>query len=217
MDSVWKKYGKEGMADIARKYQLDLTNPEHQFLAAQEKIAEISESGTDASTWQKFVAVVTKALRGMGIDINLTEAEIRVALMRSRQLVADERAKQIKVEGLRKQARNIQATWVGPDTNVCIGEPEYLYHASRRGDLYKIGIKPSVAGVIRKDPQGAKVFMSSDPQDAINSLITEERLKAEHGQPNTSKGSIIVYKIKFPQGTIRDARSGDYVTKESID
>jgi len=97
------------------------------------------------------------------------------------------------------------------------GIPKYLYHASRKGALHKEGIEPSVAGVIRKDPEGAKVFMSSDPQGAVNSVLTEEALKRERGVVFSTKGDIVVYKIKLPEGSVtRDPRSGDYIIKRKV-
>jgi len=113
-----------------------------------------------------------------------------------------------------EKEKGVLSTIGKPETT---GVPKYLYHASRKGELHKEGIEPSVAGVIRKDPEGAKVFMSSDPQDAVNSILTEEALKREHGIVFSTKGNIVVYKIKLPEGSVtRNPRSGDYIIRRKV-
>jgi len=124
-----------------------------------------------------------------------------------------ETEKQMVADFLRDTGEVLDSKIISPE----VTKPQYLYHASRRGDLYKVGIEPFVAGVIEKDPGGAKIFMTSDPQSAIGFVLSEERLKAERGIPVKTKGEIMVYRIKLSEGDYyRDPKSGDYVTKRAI-
>ncbi len=68
---------REGMTD--EEYRAEL-----QRVAADEYIAALAEVGTDPTTWQKVVALVREALRAIGFNLSLSDADIRALLYESR-------------------------------------------------------------------------------------------------------------------------------------
>lgn len=68
---------KEGMTD--EEYLSELRR-----IAADEYIAGLAEVGTDPTTWQKIVSLVRDALRAMGFNLSLSDADIRALLYESR-------------------------------------------------------------------------------------------------------------------------------------
>lgn len=68
---------KEGMTD--EEYRAEL-----QRIAADEYIAALAEVGTDPTTWQKVVALVREALRALGFNLSLSDADIRALLYESK-------------------------------------------------------------------------------------------------------------------------------------
>lgn len=92
-----------------------------------------------------------------------------------------------------------------------------LYHATKKvGIVQKEGIKPSVAGVIKKDPQGAKVFASRSFEGALLAQKYEEELRMEVSGVTPSKGDIFVVKITIPKDDISIQPNGDIITKRVI-
>ncbi|MCM1040934.1 MAG: hypothetical protein NC396_00715 [Bacteroides sp.] len=68
---------REGMTEA--EYRAELRR-----VAADEYIASLAEVGTDPTTWQRVVALVREALRAVGFNFSLSDADIRALLYESR-------------------------------------------------------------------------------------------------------------------------------------
>ncbi|BDQ36294.1 hypothetical protein SYK_06540 [Pseudodesulfovibrio nedwellii] len=76
--------GKRAFRDTASLYDFDLNNRQDQILAAEEYLAGIAEkvrlnkplSNKAKKIWRRFVKAVTEWLRDLGLNMNLTDAEI---------------------------------------------------------------------------------------------------------------------------------------------
>ncbi|MCM1170205.1 MAG: hypothetical protein NC324_09760, partial [Bacteroides sp.] len=68
---------REGMTEA--EYRAELRR-----VAADEYIASLAEVGTDPTTWQKVVALVREALRALGFNLSMSDADIRALLYESR-------------------------------------------------------------------------------------------------------------------------------------
>lgn len=152
LNRVFKKYGASGLADIATTYNLDLTKPIDQFKASCEKVAELSESGTDPNLIARVYAYIRTALYNLGFTgITLSDAEIKTMLYRSRQLVESERAGQnlvasmVPMEGLPLFRKTTP-------TPVTIKE-QYAY----RNAGYSSSMSPNDRMLVAKNPQGVDV------------------------------------------------------------
>lgn len=81
---VYMTYGRNGLADIAQRYGLDLNSKVDREVAAEEKIAQIAEevhSGSASAKalrlWDSFVELVRKLARRAGFSLDLNRSEIR--------------------------------------------------------------------------------------------------------------------------------------------
>ncbi|MDE6493061.1 MAG: hypothetical protein K2L50_00565 [Bacteroidales bacterium] len=89
LDRVYASMPAEARAyfeDYARRSQAgrDLSEAELSRIAADEYVAALAEVGTDPSTWQKVVALVREALRAIGFNLSLSDADIRALLYESK-------------------------------------------------------------------------------------------------------------------------------------
>ena len=93
-----------------------------------------------------------------------------------------------------------------------------VYHATKKPlSIMKEGIKKSTAGVIRKDPEGAKVFFTHNPDAAVMAFDYEEDLK-RRVLPNykVSKGDTFAIKVSVPAKDIVVKPNGDIVLNRDI-
>ncbi|WP_070988492.1 strawberry notch-like NTP hydrolase domain-containing protein [Halofilum ochraceum] len=84
---VWMQYGRSGLADIAQRQGLDLSKPDHQLIAAEEKLAEMAESGAKPNLLQRLAAKIRDWLRRMGFSLRLTDSELLALVARARDFV----------------------------------------------------------------------------------------------------------------------------------
>ena len=74
----------EVMTDAEREFYRNYPNVENEAMAADEFIAHLAEdTDMNASVWQKIVRIFRDALRKMGVDIHLTNADIQDLLRES--------------------------------------------------------------------------------------------------------------------------------------
>ena len=83
MLDVFNNGDQKLIRNIAKKYDLDLTNVEDQIEAAEEYVASIAENDVQSGILQKVVAAVRQALRDLGIVREWSEADIKGLLRRS--------------------------------------------------------------------------------------------------------------------------------------
>ncbi len=87
---VRDKYGKDGLAGIAKTYKLNLSSYTDMRTAAMEKLAELAETRKDPDLLRRIYAGIRKTLREMGwTTLKLSDAEIDTAIFMSRKLVVD--------------------------------------------------------------------------------------------------------------------------------
>lgn len=93
-----------------------------------------------------------------------------------------------------------------------------LFHATRKPlSIQKEGIKRSIAGVIKKDPEGAKVFLTNSPEKSLMALDYEEDLrKRVNPMYKSSKGDKFVVEISVPETDIVVKPNGDIVMKRDV-
>lgn len=113
LNRVFLSYGKSGLAEIAKDYQLDLNKPEHRLIAADEKLAQIAEevaAGTASAKarllWNRFVGWVKDWLRRHGFRpawVNrLTDADLhRVIVMAERRMTRTSGRMQPRIAAVR--------------------------------------------------------------------------------------------------------------------
>lgn len=92
-NEVHKIYSPEQLRDIYSAYGLDPTSENGRYIAAIEKIAQISETNENPGLWRRFVAWTKTQMFdifGEKYTPNLTEADIRAYLWRSRNIVQSE-------------------------------------------------------------------------------------------------------------------------------
>jgi hypothetical protein len=83
MEEIYSHYGRLGLAQIAAKYRLDLSKPKDRLIAAEEKLAQMAETGAKPDLIHRVYAAVRSALRAMGFKIAISDADIARILMRS--------------------------------------------------------------------------------------------------------------------------------------
>ena len=76
LNQVYIKYRKEAQ-EIATQYDFDVSKAEGRRQAAEEVLANIAQKNSDVSLLKKVYAVIRNWLRKMGIDIKLSDNDIR--------------------------------------------------------------------------------------------------------------------------------------------
>jgi N12 class adenine-specific DNA methylase/archaellum component FlaC len=87
MNRVFNAYGPEKMALIAKDYGLDLSKDRDKQTAAEEMISRMAETGEKPGILKEIYAAVRAALRRMGFDLKITDADIHRLLTQSREFV----------------------------------------------------------------------------------------------------------------------------------
>lgn len=77
LDRTLMTYGRKGLKDILDNYGLDWNKREDRLIAAEEKIAQIAETGEQPGILQAVIAHVREFLRGIFPDLKFSDAEIR--------------------------------------------------------------------------------------------------------------------------------------------
>lgn len=70
-------FKKPGLQDIADRYGLNLDTREGRMKAAEEKIAQVAETGEKPGLLEKVYAVIRDWVRKMGFDLKLNEADLK--------------------------------------------------------------------------------------------------------------------------------------------
>lgn len=84
---VWMQYGRSGLADVAQRQGLDLSKPEDQLVAAEEKLAELAETGAKPKLLDKLKALLRDWLRRMGFSLQLTDSDLLALVAKARDFV----------------------------------------------------------------------------------------------------------------------------------
>jgi len=84
---VWMQYGRSGLADVAQRQGLDLSDAEDQLIAAEEKLAELAESGAKPRLLDKLKALLRDWLRRMGFSLQLSDSELLALVAKARSFV----------------------------------------------------------------------------------------------------------------------------------
>ncbi|GAB7024697.1 hypothetical protein [Salidesulfovibrio brasiliensis] len=85
LDRVFEHFGPERMEGIRENYGLDFANPAHRREAAEEMLAHMAErmnegvelSEADRNLWESFKRWLLDALRDMGVDVEMSDDELR--------------------------------------------------------------------------------------------------------------------------------------------
>ena len=89
--SFCERVFNEVMSDAQREYYLGYPGVKNEAMAADEFIAHLAEdTDMNASVWQKIVRIFRDALRKMGVDIHLTNADIEAMLRDSYKKLVEE-------------------------------------------------------------------------------------------------------------------------------
>ena len=100
LDKVWRSFGRTKVSKIINDYfpvgekgrDFDVNNAEHRREVAWEKMAELAEgipqTGRLKGLLQEFVALVRRAMRALGFNIELSNADILGLLQRSERRMA---------------------------------------------------------------------------------------------------------------------------------
>ncbi|MDE2103247.1 MAG: hypothetical protein KGL39_38735, partial [Patescibacteria group bacterium] len=76
LDEVARLYGKQGLQPIAARYGFDLATKEGLRSAAEEKLAQLPETGEKPGLLKRFVGWVRQHLRNMGFRLRLSDADV---------------------------------------------------------------------------------------------------------------------------------------------
>lgn len=87
LNRVFMSYGKAGLKDIAARYALDLSNQSDRLIAAEEKLAEMAEKNEKPTVLNNIIKAIRDLIRKLGIDLKLSDSEIRVMLAVMRKAV----------------------------------------------------------------------------------------------------------------------------------
>lgn len=101
LQQVIRTYGKKGLQDIAKRYGFDLNTEEGRKTAAEEKLAEMAETGEKPGFIKRVVAMIKEWLRKMGLDLKWTDADIKVLIAKARGWV--ERGKSFTIDKLQEE------------------------------------------------------------------------------------------------------------------
>jgi len=80
LNLVVMSYGRKGLADLAKKYKLDLNKPKQRLIAAEEMLARIAETGEKPTIYNKLIAMVREWMRKVWPSIKLSESEIKIMM-----------------------------------------------------------------------------------------------------------------------------------------
>ena len=98
---IYEIYGRKGLEEIANRYGLDLNDPEDRKIAAEEKLAEMAQTGERPGFIRRVIAMIKEWLRKMGLDPKWTDADIKALLNRARGWVERGKAKTTVFDGER--------------------------------------------------------------------------------------------------------------------
>jgi hypothetical protein len=97
MADIYANGDKAAIRHAAQKYGLDLNNAEDRQEATEEYIAILAESDVQSTVFQKVVAAVRQALRGLGIVTEWSEADIKRLLRRSKKAMKGKSPKKVMI------------------------------------------------------------------------------------------------------------------------
>jgi hypothetical protein len=113
LNRVYLKYGRSGLKDIAEERGFDLNTHKGRIEAAREKIARtpIDEPGVIKQFWAWLREKLSKIFPNMKIS----DAEIQRTFQQAREAMerGEFRARDERIESLRRQVRRIQAVYTG--------------------------------------------------------------------------------------------------------
>ena len=89
LNRVFMSYGKGGLEDIAKLYGLDLNKQSDRLIAAEEKLAQMAENNEKPTVLNNIVKAIRELIRKLGINLKLSESEIKVMLADMRKFVTD--------------------------------------------------------------------------------------------------------------------------------
>ena len=149
---IYMKYGREGLKDIADQRGFDLNTTEGRINAAKEKFAQLTESGEQPGLIKQFYAWVREQLVKIFPDLKITDAEIQATYLRARNALAsgELRAREGKIEALRKQVRGIPGAGVlMPEGPFKAAEFRIAEKAKEVGRAaYEEEVKPKAKGLL---------------------------------------------------------------------
>ena len=94
-------YGKDGMSDIIKNYNLDWSNKTDQLIAAEEMIAHMAEGNTKPGLWKKIVAKVKKWLRKAFPKLKYSDNDIHELLRQSSKSLEKGDISMVNKDGIR--------------------------------------------------------------------------------------------------------------------
>ncbi len=189
-------YGKKGLQRIAEDYGFDLTDSEDRLTAAEEKLAELAESGEKPGLVARVVAMVKDWLRRMGLNVKWTEADIRALIAKAQGWV--ERGKTGKPTIY--DGSKFMVAWHGSTDRIGTGEGTQAYGYG----LYFAGnkdvaewYKSRLGGDSVEDITAAKQYLkdkgiSNDPEEDYGYSNGRDyvTLAVEHGFQPQNKGRL---------------------------
>jgi len=87
LERVYESYGQKRLQGIADRHGVDLNTREGRLIAAQEKMAEIAETGLNPTLLNKLSLMLKNILNKLGIKVRLTNGDIRAILANAGRMV----------------------------------------------------------------------------------------------------------------------------------
>lgn len=87
MEQVAMHFGKKGLQTIADNYGLDLSKKEDRLVAAEEKLAELAQTGEQPNLLKRIVQKIKEMLRAVGFTIEFSDGDIHSLLGAARRYV----------------------------------------------------------------------------------------------------------------------------------
>ena len=205
LQQVITVYGQKGLKDIANRYGLDLKDPEDRKIAAEEKLAEMAESGEKPGFIKRVIAMIKDWMRKMGLNLKWTDADIKALIGKARGWVERGKSTDPTVyDGERFMvAKDITKTnefkkWFGDSKVVdSKGKPLVVYHGT--GEDFS---------VFRKRIFDGPMFFSTSPEFASDFAGTvglpghiDINVPKKEGKPNVMPVYLKIGKLFDPSDT----------------
>jgi hypothetical protein len=152
LDEVYGHFDAEHWAGVADAYKLDLENPEHRRIAAEEYLAHLAEkidagqhlTPDERTVWERFVDLVRQWMRERGVETKfstLTDADIARTLKDAGRMVMGEREPGSAQAPLYSGSRSIPTT---PEENAARGLEALDHVISNKADALDAMFRPEV-------------------------------------------------------------------------